>query len=171
MALALHTTSKQTHIADYSLSRRLVTPPISPPMSPGRISPTIASLTQPPIITREVSERTPLIDRKPSPTRSYASSFNIDLSLPRSRLLLAISYASVSGILSGMCLVFAKSGVELLILTIGGTNQFWRWETWLLLVGLGIFALLQLWYLHKSLVFADPTIVCPRKSTCHSIYI
>jgi hypothetical protein len=62
-----------------------------------------------------------------------------------------------------MCLLFAKSGVELLILTLGGNNQFWRWESWVLVLGLIIFALLQLWYLHKALVLADPTLVCPCK--------
>jgi hypothetical protein len=61
-----------------------------------------------------------------------------------------------------MCLLFAKSGVELLLLTIGGKNQFWRWQAWLLILGLGVFALLQLWYLHKALILADPTLVCPR---------
>lgn len=62
-----------------------------------------------------------------------------------------------------MCLIFAKSGVELLILTIGGDNQFWRWQTWALLLVLGICALLQLWYMHKGLILADPILVCPRK--------
>jgi len=60
-----------------------------------------------------------------------------------------------------MCLIFAKSGVELLVLTVSGKNQFWRWEPWMLVFGLVTFALLQLWYLHKSLVLADPTLVCP----------
>lgn len=77
--------------------------------------------------------------------------------------MVAISFASISGILSGMCLIFAKSGVELLMLTLGGKNQFYRWQAWILLLGLLIFALLQLWYLHKGLVYADPTIVCPRE--------
>lgn len=62
-----------------------------------------------------------------------------------------------------MCLLFAKSGVELLLLTLGGKNQFWRWEAWVLVLGLIVFALLQLWYLHKALVLADPTLVCPCK--------
>ena len=72
-----------------------------------------------------------------------------------------------------MCLIFAKSGVELLVLTVGGENQFWRWESWALVGGLVVFALLQLWYLHKSLVLADPTLVCPRKfsHTFHWIHI
>jgi len=60
-----------------------------------------------------------------------------------------------------MCLLFAKSGVELLMLTIAGDNQFWRWQAWFLLLSLGVCALLQLWYMHKSLVLADPTVVCP----------
>jgi magnesium transporter len=61
-----------------------------------------------------------------------------------------------------MCLLFAKSGVELLLLTVGGDNQFWRWQAWLLILGLSAFALLQLWYLHKALILANPTLVCPR---------
>jgi len=60
-----------------------------------------------------------------------------------------------------MCLIFAKSGVELLLLTFGGKNQFRRWESWVLLSGLVVFALLQMWYLHKALILANPTLVCP----------
>lgn len=67
-----------------------------------------------------------------------------------------------------MCLLFAKSGVELLLLTVKGHNQFWRWESWMLLVALVAFALLQLWYLHKGLTLADPTLVCPCE---FSVYI
>lgn len=98
-----------------------------------------------------------------SPSIAASSTFALS-SGPESRvpLILAISYASASGTLSGMCLLFAKSGVELLLLTLGGKNQFWRWEAWLLLLGLSVFALLQLWYLHKALILADPTLVCPR---------
>lgn len=63
-----------------------------------------------------------------------------------------------------MCLLFAKSGVELLLLTLRGQNQFWRWQAWVLVLGLCVFALLQLWYLHKALILADPTLVCPCTS-------
>lgn len=117
------------------------------------------------------TERTPLLTRK-NRTLSSASSTNSSFltgskgaSIQRTRLLLAISYASFSGILSGMCLIFAKSGVELLVLSLRGHFQFWRWESWVLVLGLVVFALLQLWYLHKALVLADPTLVCP--CTCH----
>jgi hypothetical protein len=77
------------------------------------------------------------------------------------QLVLAISFASFSGIISGICLFFAKSGFELLPLTLTGNNQFWRWEAWVLVLGLFIFTILQLWYLHKALILADPILVCP----------
>ena len=83
------------------------------------------------------------------------------ISTHRTQLVLSICYASFSGIISGMCLLFAKSGVELLLVTLRGKNQFRHWEAWCLVIGLVAFALLQLWYLHKALVLADPTIVCP----------
>lgn len=112
------------------------------------------------------NEQTPLIDPKSLPSSSRSTSpqsdtqFN-DPFINRTRLILAVSFASFSGIISGMCLLFAKSGVELLLLTLGGNNQFWRWEAWVLVLGLIIFAVLQLWYLHKALILADPTLVCP----------
>ncbi|KAG8948996.1 hypothetical protein FRC03_000501 [Tulasnella sp. 419] len=114
--------------------------------------------------TPNATERTPLLDpklrRSPSPAPSSSSTFSSQR--PRGPYnLIAVSYASASGILSGMCLLFAKSGVELLLLTFEGKNQFWRWESWALVGGLIVFALLQLWYLHKSLVLADPKLVCP----------
>ncbi|KAF8321315.1 hypothetical protein DL93DRAFT_2093944 [Clavulina sp. PMI_390] len=115
------------------------------------------------------SEVTPLLmgaDPKPhvhiSPSRaSSIRSFLPSNSNARTPTILAISYASISGLLSGMCLIFAKSAVELLLVTAQGKNQFWRFESWLLLISLGVFALAQLWYLQKSLTLGDPTLVCP----------
>ena len=153
----------QTHICEFSYKRRTISLPPSPPLSPLLLS-TNSS-------TDLTTERTPLLDRKPRALHSSASSSITSsprgLGFPPSRpsrtpLFLALSYASTSGTLSGMCLLFAKSGVELLLLTLGGSNQFWRWQAWVLLLGLVAFALLQLWYLHKALILADPTIVCPR---------
>lgn len=128
-----------THIAEYSLHR------------PVQVRQTTS--------LHPTDERTPLLDRKSPSARSLSPILAV--SNPRTRISLSISYASVSGILSGMCLLFAKSGVELLLLTVRGDNQFWRWQAWLLVLGLVAFALLQLWYLHKALVLADPTLVCP----------
>ncbi|KAI0308208.1 hypothetical protein B0F90DRAFT_1909447 [Multifurca ochricompacta] len=148
-----------THITEYSYSRRLLDQPSSQPSSP---------LLLPIDLSLGLTERTPLLDRKRNLASSAASTISqsshiTQKHVPPSRtpLLLSISYASTSGILSGMCLVFAKSGVELLLLSINGNNQFWKWQAWMLILGLVAFALLQLWYLHKALKLADPTIVCP----------
>ena len=82
----------------------------------------------------------------------------------RSKTLLGLSFAACSGTLSGMSLLFAKCAVELLILTFaskGKQNQFKSVQSWILLVGLGITALAQLYYLNYSLRLAGPAIICP----------
>lgn len=79
----------------------------------------------------------------------------------QTKLGLAVAYGGASGTLSGACLLLAKSGVELLMLTFAGHNQFGRWQSWLLIGILLAAALLQLWYLNKALKLADPTLVCP----------
>ncbi|KAG2154834.1 hypothetical protein DEU56DRAFT_725867 [Suillus clintonianus] len=109
------------------------------------------------------SEVTPLLDPKCGHhSKSSKSSSPLRVPLPgRTSLLLALAYAAASGTLSGLCLIFAKSGVELLVLTLGGVNQFYRWEAWILVGGLVIFALGQLWYLNRGLRLADPAFVCP----------
>ncbi|KAH7345066.1 hypothetical protein B0J17DRAFT_638186 [Rhizoctonia solani] len=140
-----------THLTEWKLTRqegriRLEESAPTPPRPTGQSEPNIEN----------GSERGSLLDSKPTPAEFLQNSAS-----QRTVVWIAVSYAFVSGLLSGMCLIFAKSGVELLVLTIAGHNQFWRWESWILVLGLGVFALLQLWYLHKSLTYADPTLVCP----------
>ncbi|KAF5314122.1 hypothetical protein D9611_006806 [Ephemerocybe angulata] len=163
-----------THITEFALSRRvaglepseeegdedLVLTPSSTIIDMSHTSTAIGSDVNEEHHSRAATEQTPLLFDRKSQVASPTPDATLH-SLNRTRLLVAISYASFSGILSGMCLIFAKSGVELLLLTLGGQNQFMRWETWVLLLGLVIFALLQLWYLHKALILADPTLVCP----------
>ncbi|KAE9408081.1 hypothetical protein BT96DRAFT_873670 [Gymnopus androsaceus JB14] len=169
-----------THLTEYRFNRRTARTITPLSESPSDSTPPIAlEAPNPSALTTGVTdtvtdaitnERTPLLDSK-SPNSSSRSPSLLSInqcatnsemrSINRTRLLLAISYASFSGIISGMCLLFAKSGVELLILTVQGQNQFWRWQAWVLVLGLIIFALLQLWYLHKGLILADPTLVSP----------
>ena len=59
------------------------------------------------------------------------------------RLWLGVAYGSASGTLSGICLLFAKTGVELLIMTVLGHNQFKRWESWMIVLALLICVLYQ----------------------------
>lgn len=65
------------------------------------------------------------------------------LSIKDLKLFLAASYSSASGIMGGMSLVVSKCAVELVILTAQGDNQFWRWEAWVLVIGLFVSFILQ----------------------------
>lgn len=85
----------------------------------------------------------------------------------RSLTLAGLAFAAASGVLSGMSLILAKAAVELLVLTLdwwstgNGENQFVRAESWVLVGGLVVGALLQLVYLNYSLTFASPALICP----------
>ncbi|KAG9000069.1 hypothetical protein FRB94_005648 [Tulasnella sp. JGI-2019a] len=156
-----------THIAEWSVYRRIrvqsrIMLPESDDEGDSSRSGSPIPLTPSNNAFQIESERTPLLDRKRATSPSEQSIAQSPLQAYRRTLnMIAVSYASASGIISGMCLIFAKSGVELVLLTLSGKNQFWRWESWALVGTLGVFALLQLWYLHKSLILADPTLVCP----------
>jgi uncharacterized membrane protein len=76
--------------------------------------------------------------------------------------ILPLSYGMLSGTISSQSLLFAKSGLELLILTIfHGENQFKYFLTWVLVVIMIITALLQLFYLNKGLRLCDTVILIP----------
>ncbi|RIA80623.1 magnesium transporter NIPA-domain-containing protein [Glomus cerebriforme] len=75
--------------------------------------------------------------------------------------ILGISYGCVGGMLSSQGLIFAKSGVELLILTIYGENQFNGPLSWIIVAGLVIVGILQLYYLNKGLRLCDTVVLVP----------
>ena len=80
----------------------------------------------------------------------------------RVRLIRGMSYGAISGIFSAHCLLLAKSAVELLVRTIvDHVNQFNRWQSWMILVGLVILALLQLYYLHRGLKLCSTSALYP----------
>ncbi|KAI4145707.1 MAG: hypothetical protein L6R39_003713 [Caloplaca ligustica] len=81
---------------------------------------------------------------------------------PRMRLLRGMAYGSISGILSAHSLLLAKSAVELLVRTIiDRHNQFNRWQSWVILLGLLFLALSQLYYLHRGLKLVSTSILYP----------
>jgi magnesium transporter len=81
---------------------------------------------------------------------------------PRTRLLRGMSYGFVSGILSAHSLLLAKSAVELVVRTIADhVNQFNRWQSWAILLGLIGLALGQLYYLHRGLKLCSTSILYP----------
>jgi magnesium transporter len=80
----------------------------------------------------------------------------------RSRLILGLAYGSVSGILSAHTLLLAKSAVELIVRSIfDGINQFNRWQSWMILLGLVVLALSQLYFLHRGLRLCSTSVLYP----------
>ncbi len=80
----------------------------------------------------------------------------------RVRLLRGMSYGFVSGILSAHSLLVAKSAVELLVRTIVDRhNQFDRWQSWVILLGLVALALSQLYCLHRGLKLCSTSVLYP----------
>lgn len=81
---------------------------------------------------------------------------------PRMRLFRGMAYGCISGILSAHSLLVAKSAVELLVRTIvDKQNQFNRWQSWVILLGLLALALSQLYYLHRGLKLCSTSILYP----------
>ena len=81
---------------------------------------------------------------------------------PRIRLFRGMAYGAVSGILSAHSLLVAKSAVELLVRTIVDRhNEFNRWQSWMILLGLLALALTQLYYLHRGLKLCSTSILYP----------
>ncbi|KAI8934542.1 hypothetical protein NX059_008240 [Plenodomus lindquistii] len=81
---------------------------------------------------------------------------------PRLRLVRGMFFGCVSGILSAHSLLVAKSAVELLVRTIVDRhNQFNRWQSWMILIGLVAFALTQLYYMHRGLKLVSTSVLYP----------
>ncbi|RMZ74326.1 DUF803 domain [Pyrenophora seminiperda CCB06] len=81
---------------------------------------------------------------------------------PRLRLIRGMFFGCISGILSAHSLLIAKSAVELLVRTIVDRhNEFNRWQSWMILIGLVVFALTQLYYMHCGLKLCSTSVLYP----------
>ncbi|KAF2791420.1 hypothetical protein K505DRAFT_326874 [Melanomma pulvis-pyrius CBS 109.77] len=81
---------------------------------------------------------------------------------PRLRLVRGMCFGCISGILSAHSLLIAKSAVELLVRTIVDRhNEFNRWQSWMILLGLVAFALTQLYYMHCGLKLCSTSVLYP----------
>ncbi|ORZ14977.1 hypothetical protein BCR41DRAFT_306482 [Lobosporangium transversale] len=86
------------------------------------------------------------------------------------KTMLGISYGCVSGMLSSQALLFAKSAIELLMLTIlDGKNQFENPLSWFLVIALIAAALLQLYYLNKGLRLCDTVLLVPLSFCAYNV--
>ncbi|KAF7592098.1 hypothetical protein BBP40_000703 [Aspergillus hancockii] len=102
----------------------------------------------------------PFRSKHSNPRHSFGP--HLQLSLGRVRLIRGLCYGSVSGILSAHTLLLAKSAVELLVRTvIDRANQFNRWQSWVILIGMIALALTQLFYLHRGLKLCSTSILYP----------
>ncbi|KAF9175511.1 hypothetical protein BGX21_001428 [Mortierella sp. AD011] len=92
------------------------------------------------------------------------------LSSTRIKSILGISYGCVGGMLSSQALLFAKSAIELLMLTIlEGKNQFESPLSWFLVIALITTALLQLYYLNKGLRLCDTVLLVPLSFCAYNV--
>ncbi|KMP02869.1 hypothetical protein CIRG_02561 [Coccidioides immitis RMSCC 2394] len=81
---------------------------------------------------------------------------------PRLKTLRGVLFGAVSGILSAHSLLVAKTAVELLVRTIlDRVNQFNRWQSWIILLGLVVLSLTQLYYMHRGLKLCSTSILYP----------
>ncbi|KAL1970380.1 hypothetical protein VTN77DRAFT_5540 [Rasamsonia byssochlamydoides] len=84
------------------------------------------------------------------------------LPTPRAKLIRGMLFGFVSGVLSAHSLLLAKSAVELLVRTvIDHVNQFNRWQSWVILIGMIALALTQLYYMHRGLKLCSTSVLYP----------
>ncbi|KAF9299574.1 hypothetical protein BGZ74_008851 [Mortierella antarctica] len=92
------------------------------------------------------------------------------LSPTRIKTMLGISYGCVGGMLSSQALLFAKSAIDMLYLTIvERKNQFENPLSWFLVIALVTAALLQLYYLNKGLRLCDTVLLVPLSFCAYNI--
>jgi hypothetical protein len=112
------------------------------------------------VSTKLLKHFLPFSRAKPSASGHFTP--NLMRNQSRMRLIRGMSYGFVSGILSAHSLLLAKSAVELLVRTIvDGVNQFNRWQSWVILLGMIFLALTQLFYLHRGLKLCSTSVLYP----------
>ncbi|CAG8503917.1 11729_t:CDS:2 [Diversispora eburnea] len=87
----------------------------------------------------------------------------------RLQTVIGITYGMVGGMISSQSLLFAKSGIELLLLTISSKNQFDKPLSWIIVTALVVTALLQLYYLNKGLRMCDTVILIPLSFCTYNV--
>ncbi|KAJ9068997.1 hypothetical protein DSO57_1022985 [Entomophthora muscae] len=84
-----------------------------------------------------------------------------NLTLPVNRTIVGLIYGALSNLIATQGILFAKSGIELLSLTIGGRDQFDRPLAWVVVGMLILTALVQLYYLNRAVAFCDIVLLMP----------
>ncbi|KAJ1661052.1 hypothetical protein IWQ61_000090 [Dispira simplex] len=91
--------------------------------------------------------------------------------LLRNRTMLqGLFYGVMSGMLCSQSLLFAKSGIELLLVSFDtGVNQFTNPLAWFILVGLAVTSLSQLAFLNRSLELCSTLLIAPLTFCSYNI--
>ncbi|SAL96567.1 hypothetical protein [Absidia glauca] len=86
------------------------------------------------------------------------------------KMCIGISFGVMSGNISSQSMLFAKSGIELIILTVvHKMNQLQYALTWILLIMMVVTAILQLFYLNKGLRLCDTVVLIPLSSCAFNV--
>ncbi|KAI8097113.1 uncharacterized protein BX664DRAFT_325594 [Halteromyces radiatus] len=86
------------------------------------------------------------------------------------KMCIGISFGVIAGNISSQSMLFAKSGIELIILTVVfKLNQLQYALTWILLIMMVVTAILQLYYLNKGLRLCDTVILIPLSSCAFNV--
>ncbi|CAO3649254.1 unnamed protein product [Mucor hiemalis] len=92
------------------------------------------------------------------------------VSMDEMKKYIGISYGVISGNISSQSILFAKSGLELIIISVVlDKNQLQYALTWILLVMMVMTAILQLYYLNKGLQMCDTVIMIPLSSCTFNV--
>ncbi|KAJ1981229.1 hypothetical protein H4R34_002152 [Dimargaris verticillata] len=93
------------------------------------------------------------------------------LEVHKLQTMCGLLYGLVSGMLASQSLIFAKSGIELLLVTVlDHDNQFGSLLTWAIVGALIVTALLQLYYLNKGLELCDTLILSPMSFCSFNVF-
>lgn len=129
--------------------------------------PTVEDNNKPRLTLKNPSVQKPLSLSISPRIQEVSAQSTVESSHTHTLTLCGLAFAAAAGTLSGLCLVLAKAAVELFMKTVDhwrtgvGRNEFARPQTWALMLGMNIIAIAQIWYLHHSLKFTSPALVCP----------
>lgn len=91
------------------------------------------------------------------------------LSPDGNRTVVGLVYGAISILISTQGILFTKSGIELLSLTIGGQNQFDRSLAWIVIFLLVTTATAQLYYLNRAVEYCDIVILMPANYCVYNV--
>ncbi|KAJ3367712.1 hypothetical protein GGF31_007173 [Allomyces arbusculus] len=85
----------------------------------------------------------------------------VDANSPALRYMLPFAYAGIGGVMGGLTVLFAKSAAELVVTSVAGSNQFVYYQTYLILGGIFVTGLGQVFYINEGLRRYDALLQIP----------